>query len=1262
MTPERFEQIRAVFDAVCELPAAEREQQLSVRCAHDQDIRQQVERLLARNETTAPIDTPAIGGELMIAAAAGIVATPERIGPFRIVRLIGEGGMGSVYEAEQENPRRSVAIKIIRADVLSPEAVRRFEQEAQVLGRFQHPGIACIHEAGVAPTSGGLRPYFAMELVRGTGLSQHVQSHALSVRARLELLVRICEAMDHAHRAGIVHRDLKPSNILVDGSGNPKIVDFGVARISTPGETALTMHTVAGAVVGTIAYMSPEQVSGSGAILDARSDVYSLGVVMFELLTGRLPHNLRECSIPEAARILREDDPSRLSTVDAALRGDLETIVGKALEKEPSRRYATAGAFAEDLRRYLRDEPVLARPLTTLYQVRKFARRHRELVGGIIAAFVVLLAGLAGVSFLAVRESHQRERAEQSATRARWESYRNCIIAADRSLQLSDAGKAIELLDSAPEELRRWEWQYLRSMSDHSLLKLDGHRGAVRGVMVAAGGAIVVSGGADGVISRWNAADGELLGSVEGHREGVNGFAVSPDGTRLLTSGIGGEVAMWHVGSSGGGGRGGESVELWRVKASGQIHAQAFFPDGSAVAVPMGSRVGFLDTETGREVGSLAVPLDDARSAAIGPDGTLLMCEIGGFVAAFDIASGRERWRSTADGFSFGSDGERAWLYSEFFGRIDGLELKTGARHTSIEGVAGRTFSVGTRWLATIHKAGHVSLCDSATGREQATLLGHTAAVTAISLSGDETRVVTGDAGGQIRLWSTSGSGHVHTIRASNDALIAADVSPDGKMLVTAGWGSVKFWDLESGEELRTSFPLTRDIHAARFDRQGRWIALGGYDGTIAVVDARDASVVSRSERVATGISGVAWSSDGSDVFACSLDGKLLRLSTESGRLIWSERVAETALAAVEVSPDGLSCVVAAEDGRVLLFSCGEGDAPLKTPIDIGEQIPRAGGSVPIHSLAFDSTGGMLAAGAADGVVAIFDMSRLRAQLTTRVTGGPDVRSLAFTADGSRLFVGCADASVHVIDTASGDDLLQLHESRTPICRLRAAGDALIAVGVHSPGACVIYGGSAGSAAIAARENQQRSRSMVDERFEQLTFSADVVDAIRGNREIGDEDRQAAIRLATARGDHPSYLNEQAWAVARFPSRGESEYLMALRKAEVACQIRPDQHSYLNTLGVAQFRAGAFEEAERTLVRCTELLRDAGGRPHPLDVIVLAMTHAKLGEDRKAIEGLAAAREIMADDRYRDDAECLWFLAEAEALIAPAESPAAGGG
>ncbi|GJM24630.1 MAG: hypothetical protein DHS20C16_10450 [Phycisphaerae bacterium] len=413
------EKVCAIFVAVRRLAPDERGAYLDKACGSDAELRRDVEMFLSVDEEDGDaLATQALGDrfeEFVAQAIVGDDALPESIGKYRIIRKIGEGGMGVVYEARQENPHRSVALKVIRPGVTTPKLLRRFQHEAQVLGRLQHPGVAHIYEAGVADTGQGMQPFFAMELIEGRPLLEHINHYQLSASQRFTLLANICDAVEHAHQKGVIHRDLKPANILVTNAGHPKVLDFGVARATDSDVQVTTMQTDVGQLIGTLAYMSPEQVVADPLALDTRSDVYALGVLAYEVLAGRLPYDIGNRMIHEAARVIREDDPTSIGTIDRSLRGDVETMLLKALEKDKTRRYQSAGEFAADIRHFLKDEPIVARPASTFYQVRKFAKRHRTLVSGVVATFLALVIGLV----VSISMYWQAERARDSESEQR---------------------------------------------------------------------------------------------------------------------------------------------------------------------------------------------------------------------------------------------------------------------------------------------------------------------------------------------------------------------------------------------------------------------------------------------------------------------------------------------------------------------------------------------------------------------------------------------------------------------------------------------------------------------------------------------------------------------------------------------------------------------------------------------------------------------------------------------------------------------------
>ena len=468
-TDDTFKRICDIFEEARALAPEKRRAFLEKTTGNDKKILNEVQALLTHHDQQdGLLDKPVLpANALNKIGEKKDLPLPKQFGQYQVLERLGTGGMGVVYLARQSHPVREVAIKVMRSELVSAELEKRFELESTLLGRLQHPGIAQIFEAGLHVEDGQRRPFFVMEYVQGPTLREFIRTEQPSIRTRLSLFQQIANAVQHAHQKGVIHRDLKPNNILIQhsmehesgaeinldsgstGSPNlaPKILDFGVARSTDADLMASSYLTDLGQLVGTLPYMSPEQVNGRVDEVDTRSDVYALGVILYEMLAGELPYELNNQSIIAAARTITESQPKQLSSINKSFRGDINTIVQKALEKDPERRYVSAADLASDVHRYLTDQPVFARPASKLYQIRKFAKRNKALVGGILTTFAVLLAGIATTAWQANDARVQRGVAIEQANDARTQ----------RGIAIEQADKAKEQQGIAEETAEQSE-------------------------------------------------------------------------------------------------------------------------------------------------------------------------------------------------------------------------------------------------------------------------------------------------------------------------------------------------------------------------------------------------------------------------------------------------------------------------------------------------------------------------------------------------------------------------------------------------------------------------------------------------------------------------------------------------------------------------------------------------------------------------------------------------------------------------------------
>jgi len=949
-------------------------------------------------EDTIIFGTPGSGGFDELPGA--------QVGPYKLISPLGEGGFGSVWLAERRHPFvQRVALKLVKAGMDSKAVVARFDQERQALAVMNHPGIAKVFDGGL--TAQG-RPYFAMEYVKGEPITEFCDRVKLSIDERLKLFEQACEAVQHAHLKGIVHRDLKPGNVLafmVEGEGAKlKVIDFGVAKAMSQRMTEHTIFTETGQMIGTPEYMSPEQADPTGGDIDTRSDIYSLGVLLYELLVGATPFDakeLRKKAYGEIQRTIREQDPpspsarlSTISTKDQAtitriesarklrawdlvrrLRGELEWIPQKAMRKEPQHRYQTAMALAEDVRNYLQGKPIAAAPESSAYRMRKYVRRNRGLVVGVGAVMTALVVGLGVATWQwrvaeAARDMAINKEAAADAARKDAESARTEAERAKEAAIASEA-KAIEQFEhskdllgviatgGALDAVRRNDISGARR--DLALLKeLSGdERFAAR------------------LATAWS--DQSIGETLRGHNKEVTSIAFSPDGKMLASGSYDKTIRLWDT-------------STWRAIGDPLIgHEQAvtciaFSPDSKTLVSGSGDKLIRVWDIVNHQL--LGEPLREHKSTvtslAFSPDGkTLASGSLDKTICLWDM-----RTRQALGKPLFGHENPvRSVVFSP-----DGKTLASGSDDLTIR------------------------LWDTANGNELRTIpRAHGSKVTSLAFSPDGKVLASGSDDRTIRLWNTANGNELgKPLSGHEKGVTSIAFSADGTMLASGSDDmSIRLWDMATrkalGEPLRGH---ENQIRSVAFSRDGATLASGSEDKTIRLWDMATGKALgeplSGHEKAVTSIG---LSSDGKTLASGSVDRTILLWDTMTCKVIGSHlRGHKGQVWTIAFSPDGKTLASGSDDKTIRLWDTSSG----KT---IGE--PLTGHERLVTSVAFSPDGKMLASGSDDKTIRLWDTSTGKAigePLTGHERG---VRSVTFSLDGKTLASGSDDKTVRLWDTST---------------------------------------------------------------------------------------------------------------------------------------------------------------------------------------------------------------------------------------------------
>ncbi|MBN2507070.1 MAG: serine/threonine protein kinase [Verrucomicrobia bacterium] len=1073
----RKHEIEVIFGAAIELAEpSQREIYLARACGGDDALRVDVEELIRAYEKAGgflALDDAcqeAVVGQSQGTSPAEIITIHEKpgdvIGRYKLLERIGEGGCGVVYVAEQAEPvRRRVALKVIKLGMDTRSVVARFEAERQALALMDHPNIAKVFDAGTSETG---RPFFVMELVRGIRITDYCDRNKLPLEQRLILFTKVCHAIQHAHQKGIIHRDVKPSNILVtlhDGIPVPKVIDFGIAKATNQQRlTDKTLYTAFEQFVGTPAYTSPEQAELSGLDIDTRSDIYALGVLLYELLTGTTPFSaktLQAAGLDEMRRIIREEDPVRPSTrlssmlegelITTAthrrseppklihwLRGDLDWIIMKCLEKDRSRRYETAHDLAQDLTRHLNQEPVMARPPSAVYRMRKFVRRNKVIVTAGATAAAVLTLGIVASTWQAVRavrasiqaekaraqEATQRRLAEEATRTAEEQRYSASIGEAQALIEQGQYGRAKQVLAQPALAPRRgWEWGWLQRACNLDLMTLSGKGAAFTGVAFSPDGQWLAAGSNNRTIQLWDLATGSERSQLKGHTDIVVLIGFSPDSRRLVTASFDATAKVWEVPSG---------ALLFTLKGHAKtVYCAVYSPDGKTIATASADRtVRLWNAADGAPLEVIEDYGDSVLCVAFSPDGRQLAYAGGSgdtihpsadtTIRILDLETRRSRSLSghshTVAGIAFSHDGSQiataSWdLTAGVAHTRTGSEVKTLFKGTGFGGYLSVALSpveplcaLGGGVMGLTKADAGVHVIDLATGTESHVFEGHAMPIRGLAFNPDGTRIASASFDGTVRVWPARPLPEFLSLEGHDQAVWTVEVSPDGHHVATGSLDqTAKVWELETGR-LVTSVPVMFPVLSLAFSPDGKRLITPGSKATAQVwpLDLEDSTSYPAQNRPipiltlgghAQMVTAVAYGPGGRHLATGSKDRTARIWASDSGQLLLTLVGHGGWILSVAFSPDEKQVATASRDHSARIWETQTGRL----------LFVLEGHTGPVLDISWSPDASLIATASQDATARLWD-ARTGAALLPPLRGHRDgVSSVAFSPDGRRL-------------------------------------------------------------------------------------------------------------------------------------------------------------------------------------------------------------------------------------------------------------------
>jgi WD40 repeat protein/serine/threonine protein kinase len=1230
-----------------------------------------------------------------------------KIGHYELMELIGEGGMGLVYLAEQKEPvKRRVALKIIKPGMDSRQVIARFEAERQVLALLDHPNIAHVFDAGT--TEAG-RPYFVMEYVKGMSITRYCDKNKLNIEQRLKLFRQVCEAVQHAHQKGIIHRDIKPSNILVSVQNDeavPKIIDFGIAKAITQPIIETTFYTRQGELLGTPEYMSPEQVDIAAQDIDTRSDVYALGVLLYVLLTGMLPFDrksLEKASFEELQRTIREQEPphpstrltslgqeakriaesrdTQVVTLARRLQRELEWIPMKAMRKDRTRRYQSVSELADDVRNYLNGLPLIAGPETAVYRARKFVRKHAGSVTMVALIVVAVVIGLVVSIVMGCRAEQarqqemsarmeaeqaqkaaqeQRKVAEDNAAEYRNLSYIHGIALADMKYRERNLHSARKLLESCPEGLRGWEWYRLNFILDKALI-ISGESFDTAWVLaMSPDGDRIASGYGTSMIKIWDGATGAEIMNLRGHNSPIYTVAFSPDGKRIVSGGEDRTVKIWDAAS-------GEELMTLEGHES-WIKCVGFTPDGGRIVSGSDEFTGSTmtsgnlqtatvkvwDASSGEELMTIQGVGERIDKVAVSPDGKRILTGHARSKAfEWDASTGKKLRTFSMPGHkilpvNYSPDGKRIALGCEN-GTMKILDAETGegilagGRHN--DGITSITFSPDSKLIASVSRDNTIKLWDAAGGEELATLASYVWNFVDIAFSPDGKPIVCASIPGMNKIWDPK-TDRESTILEGHEQLVRDLVfSPDGKRLVSAGKDkTIKLWDVSQANEIRTFRGHEGTIMSVAISPDGKRIVSGSIDKTLRIWDVETGKEVMILSGHKDKVISVAFSPDGKWIVSGSHDSTVKIWDASTGRESMTFSGHKGRVCSVAFSPDGRQVVSGAWDGEVKVWDASTGV----------ELTTLSGHDDFASSVLFTSDGRRVISGSYDHTIRIWNAAT-GGELMTLFGHNGTIEAIATSPNGKRIVSASSDRTAKVWDAETGAELMTIPADKG------VSGIAFSPDGKTIAGACGPQEGDISlwepgpiseslQKVLDSRRLHVDAQRVVNKLHEEYGLYSEVIERLKGDVTLNDSLREAALQIANSwQWLDAKKLLWEGMKVVILPGREIDAYRSALLKIEKAKELNPNDPLFPTILGVAQYRAGSYEDALKTLAQSEKARK--GSAHEVAQAAFTAMAFHKLNRHEEAKTSLDHLRDLCKDKQVAEIKEAQALLAEAERLL-----------